>query len=92
MDGTAMTAVAGKTADARVSMPNVPLAFLKPGDSAKVVKLKADEKLHHHLENLGFVEGSQISVVAENGGNLIVEVKGAQFGIDKSMARRIIVR
>ena len=46
--------------------------------------------MRHHLENLGFVEGAQVTVVTENAGNLIVEVKGTQVALDKQVALKII--
>ena len=47
--------------------------------------------VHHHLENLGFVEGTKVSVVSEQAGNFIVEIKGASVALDKSVAAKIIV-
>ena len=45
--------------------------------------------MHHHLENLGFVEGAFVKVVSETAGNLIVEVKGAQVALDRHVALKI---
>lgn len=44
-----------------------------------------------HLETLGFVEGSQVHVVTAGGGNIIVMVKGARFGLDVKVARNVMV-
>ena len=68
----------------------MPLSFLKSGEAARVVKMRCKGDLHHHLENLGFVEGAPLSVVCENAGNIIVEIKGAQVALDRSVAQRII--
>lgn len=46
--------------------------------------------LHHHLENLGFVEGAQVTVVSEAAGDLIVEVKGIQVALNRQVAAHII--
>ncbi len=43
------------------------------------------------LEKLGFVEGSVVTVVAENAGNLIVNIKDSRVAIDKDMASKILV-
>lgn len=48
-------------------------------------------EVHHHLENLGFVEGAAVSVVSEQAGNFIVQVKGANVALDRSVASKIIV-
>ena len=44
-----------------------------------------------HLEGLGFVPGAKLSVVARNGGNLIVGVKGSRVALDEKLANCIIV-
>lgn len=69
----------------------MPLTFLKSGDVAKVTRVRGKGEVHHHLENLGFVEGAEVAVVSEQAGNFIVQVKGAQVALDKSVASRIIV-
>lgn len=77
---------------AHVSRIQMPLSFLKAGESARVAKVRDKGEMHHHLETLGFVDGAEISVVCENGGNLIVEVKGAQVAINKQVAAKIITK
>lgn len=44
-----------------------------------------------HLGNLGFVVGADVSVLSENGGNLIVKVKGTRVAIDNQVASAIMV-
>ena len=48
------------------------------------------QDLHHHLENLGFVEGARVTVTAEAAGDLIGGVKGTQVALNKQIASRII--
>ena len=69
----------------------MPLAFLRSGDAAKVVRVRGKGEVHHHLENLGFVEGAAVAVVSEQAGNFIVQVKGANVALDRSVASKIIV-
>lgn len=68
----------------------MPLTFLRSGDTARVVRVRGKGEVHHHLENLGFVEGALLSVVSEQGGNLIVQIKGANVALDRSIASKII--
>lgn len=44
-----------------------------------------------HLAELGFVVGSQVTVVNEIASNLIVQVKESRLALDKTMANRIMV-
>ncbi len=76
--------------DVAPNMQQMPLTFLRSGECARVLKVRGKGDVHHHLENLGFVAGAPIRVVAEQSGNIIVEVKGAQVALDKSAASKII--
>ncbi|WP_241156521.1 MULTISPECIES: FeoA family protein [unclassified Adlercreutzia] len=77
-------------AEPKVRMQQMPLTFLNEGSRARVVKVRGKGDVHHHLENLGFVEGADVRVVSGSSGNLIVEVKGARVALDKSVASKII--
>ena len=43
------------------------------------------------LENLGFVAGGSVTVVAAFQGNIIVNVKEARVAISEEMARKIMI-
>lgn len=43
------------------------------------------------LEKLGFVVGTEVTVISEIAGNMIVNVKGARVAIGKDMANKIMV-
>ena len=68
----------------------MPLSFLGSGETATIAKVRGKGDLHHHLENLGFVEGARVTVTAEAAGDLIVEVKGTQVALNKQIASRVI--
>lgn len=67
----------------------VPLSFLGSGKTATVQSIKGKDDTKRFLESLGFVEGAEVSVVSELGGNVIVNVKGTRVAISKLMAARI---
>ncbi|MDR3092028.1 MAG: ferrous iron transport protein A [Clostridiales bacterium] len=69
----------------------MPLAMVRPGQSANIKRVTGKEEVKRHLENLGFVEGQSVSVVSELSGNLIINVKGSRVALDKNMASRIIM-
>lgn len=71
-------------------MQQVPLTFFHDGDCGKIIKVRGDSELQHHLKNIGFVEGAQVRVFSEQAGNVIVEVKDTRVAIDKSVASKII--
>ena len=78
------------TGIASASCRQMPLSFLGSGETATIAKVRGRGDLHHHLENLGFVEGARVTVTAEAAGDLIVEVKGTQVALNKQIASRII--
>ena len=85
-----MTSGNTMTSGGKVSAPQLPLAFVSEGQTATVIKIRGNDEMHHHLENLGFVEGASVTVVCENAGNLIVEIKGAQVALDKQVSMKVI--
>ncbi len=69
----------------------MPLSMMNIGERGKVVKINGKDDTRRFLENLGFVQGSEVTVVSEISGNMIVDVKDTRVAIDRSMANRIVV-
>ena len=69
----------------------MPLTMVKKGESNIIKKVGGKEETRKFLENLGFVTGSIVTVVAEIGGNMIVNVKDSRIAIGKDMANKIMV-
>lgn len=67
----------------------MPLTFAKTGQANTICKITGRDHTRRFLENLGFVEGETVTVISENGGNLILQVKDARIALDKTMANRI---
>ncbi len=71
-------------------MQQIPLTFFHDGDHGKIVKVRGNDEVRHHLNNLGFVEGAEVQVFSEQSGNVITELKGSRIALDKSVASKII--
>ena len=69
----------------------MPLTMMNIGEKKQVVKITGKDETRRFLENLGFTEGSEITVVSEIAGNMIVNVKDTRVAIDRNMANRIMV-
>ena len=67
----------------------MPLTMAKSGERVTVRKITGKDEIRQHLAELGFVVDSDITVVSEIAGNLIVQVKDSRIALDKSMANRI---
>lgn len=71
-------------------MPAMPLSLARSGQTVMVSRVRGNEELKHHLEELGFVEGSEVHVISSSGGNIIVTIKGARFGLDTKVASHVM--
>lgn len=69
----------------------VPLIFADTGKKILIRKVGGNGKTRRFLGTLGFVEGGEITVISENSGNLIVNVKDARVAVNRDMASKIIV-
>ncbi len=69
----------------------MPLALAEIGEETMVRRIGGDREVRKHLEEMGFVAGSNVTVVGRMGGSVIVSVKGARIAISREMALRIYV-
>ena len=69
----------------------IPLTLANLKEEYVIVKIGGNDEIRHHLNNLGFVIGGQISVITSMNGNLIVKVKESRVALDQELARRIMV-
>ena len=69
----------------------MPLTMAKAGDTVTIQKITGTDEVRLHLAELGLVVGSQVTVVNEIAGNLIVQVKESRLALDKTMANRIMI-
>ena len=69
----------------------MPLTLVREGTVASIVRVGGKEEVKRHLENMGFVPGTNVTVISVNNGNVIVNVKDARVAISKEMASKIMV-
>lgn len=69
----------------------MPLTMLKPGEMNSIKRVGGKDEVRRFLESLGFVEGSDVKVVSEINGNVIVNIKESRVAISKEMANKIHV-
>ena len=69
----------------------MPLGMANVGDVNIIKKINGRDDVRQHLSELGFVVGTEVTVVSELGGNLILSVKESRVALDKTMAMRIMV-
>ena len=69
----------------------MPLALADPGEENIIKHVGGSPETKKHLENLGFVVGGSVTIVASMRGNIIVNVKDTRIAINEEMARKIMV-
>lgn len=69
----------------------MPLTLAEVGEENMIKKVGGKPDIKKHLEDLGFVAGGNVTVIAMMGGNVIVNVKESRIAISKEMAGKIMV-
>ena len=69
----------------------MPLTMAGIGEVNTILKIGGNEETRRFLANLGFVTGTEISVVSAIGGNVIVKVKDASVAVNSDMAKHIMI-
>ena len=69
----------------------MPLTMAKAGETVTIKKITGKDEVRLHLAELGFVVNSDVTVVSQLAGNLILQVKDSRVALDKTMANRIMI-
>ncbi len=69
----------------------MPLILAGTGEENIIMRVGGSPEMKKHLEDMGFVAGSNVTVMNTIGGNLIVKVKESRVAISREMAAKIMV-
>ena len=69
----------------------MPLTIAEIGEENIVKRIGGTPEVKKHLENLGFVAGTVVTVINTVNGYLIVKVKEARVAISYEMANKILI-
>ena len=69
----------------------MPLTLAQAGQINTVKRIGGTEEVRRFLNSLGFIEGSEVMLVSQNQGNVIVKVKESRVAISKEMASKIMI-
>ena len=69
----------------------MPLTMAGIGETNTISRIGGNEETRRFLENLGFVAGTEVTVISAIGGNVIVNVKDSRVAVNEDMARHIMV-
>lgn len=68
----------------------MPLTTVRPGETVTIRRITGRDQVRQHLAELGFVVDSDVTVVNEIAGSLILLVKNGRIALDSQMANRIL--
>ena len=69
----------------------MPLTMARAGETVTIRRISGRDEVRRHLAELGFVVDSDVTVVSELGGNLILQVKESRIALDRTMANRVMI-
>jgi len=69
----------------------MPLIFMKENESTIIRKVGGNKGTRLHLEKLGFVVGTTVTIISHFSGNLIVNIKGTRIALSRELASKILV-
>ena len=69
----------------------MPLTMARQGERVTIRKITGKDEVRQHLAELGFVVDTQVTVVSQLAGNLILQVKDSRIALDQTMANRIMI-
>ena len=69
----------------------MPLTMAREGEVTSIKRVGGKDEVRRHLETMGYVPGTDVTVVSVNNGNVIVNVKEARVAISREMANKILI-
>lgn len=69
----------------------MPLTFANENEANIIKKINGNDEVKGFLNNLGFVVGGEVTVVAQVNGSIIVNVKESRVALGREMANKVMV-
>ncbi len=69
----------------------MPLTLANIGDENLIRHVGGSADVRKHLEDMGFIAGTNVTVVSAFSGNLIVSVKETRVALSRELASKIMV-
>ena len=69
----------------------MPITFADAGEEHIIQRVTGRPEVRKHLEDMGFVAGSPVTVINTVGGNVIIKVKECRVAISQEMAQKIMI-
>ncbi len=71
--------------------PSLPLTLASPGERVRVERLAGGEQAQRHLEDMGITLGSELEVISNGGGPMVVASGGTRLALGQGVAGKVQV-
>ena len=69
----------------------MPLSIAPQGKKIYIQKIGGSRDTKRHLGSLGFIPGSELTIISTNSGNIIVNIHDTRIALNQSLANKIII-
>ena len=69
----------------------MPIGLAPLNTEMRIVRVLTDDKTKKHLESLGVLVNSLITVISSVNGGVVIAVKEGRLALDRSIASKILV-
>lgn len=69
----------------------MPISMATVGNAYTIKKISGNTEVRSHLKSMGFNEGTEVKVITQLDGDVIIHVKESRVAINKDQARHILV-
>ena len=69
----------------------MPISMATVGTAYTIKKISGNTEVRSHLKSMGFTEGTEVKVITQLDGDVIIHVKESRVAINKDQARHILV-
>lgn len=70
----------------------IPLSMTQAGEKALVFRVNGSADMKQHLSDLGFVSGTEVEIISQRQGDVIVKIKDSRLALTKKMAEKVLVQ
>lgn len=69
----------------------MPISIAPLNKELRVIRVSSDPKIKKHLESLGILINSVVTVLSSDNGNVIIGLKDGRLALDRNIASSIFV-
>lgn len=73
-------------------MSTLPLSMATIGQTVRLININAGKRLTHRLTELGMTPGTEMKVLQDAGGPLLLSVRDSRVALGRGMAHKMLVK